>query len=123
MTKISKNFKLSEFQCRDGSDMPPCVEENIRELVKTILQPLRDYVGVSITITSGYRSPAYNRRIGSRKTSQHVKGRAADFKIKGMTPKRVADFVQLYDPPGLGRYKTFTHVDIRKGRKARWGKN
>jgi len=122
--KLSTNFNLSEFQCKDGSVMPSAVRINIKRLVASILQPLRDAVGKPITIMSGYRSPAYNRKIGGARHSQHMLGTAADIKIKGMTPKQVADKIELlFAPGGLGRYPSFTHVDIRQGRKARWGNN
>lgn len=124
MGNISTNFSFSEFDCRDGSEMPECVKENIRELVETILQPLRNHFGRTIKINSGYRSPTYNRSIRGAKKSQHMLGRAADITVNGHSPGAVAFRIQeMFDPPGLGRYKTFTHVDIRKGRKSRWGSN
>lgn len=121
--QISKNFKMSEFACKDGSEMPTAARINIKRLVTTVLQPLRDKVG-TITIVSGYRSPAYNRAIGGARHSQHLEGTAADIRVAGKTPKQVADLIEeMFNPGGLGRYKNFTHVDIRAGRKARWGKN
>ena len=124
MAKLTANFSLEEFKCKDGSDIPNDVLPNIIELAKN-LQVLRDYLGKSITINSGYRSPKYNAKIGGVKNSQHVKGKAADIVVKGMTPKEVALVIEgliekgKMKQGGLGIYPNFTHYDIR-GTKARW---
>lgn len=124
MAKITNNFSLEEFKCKDGSEIPNDVLPNIVQLAKN-LQVLRDYLGKSITINSGYRSPKYNAKIGGVKNSQHVKGKASDIVVKGMTPKEVALVIEgLIEQGkmmqgGLGIYPNFTHYDIR-GVKARW---
>jgi uncharacterized protein YcbK (DUF882 family) len=122
--KLEKNFTLSEFRCKDGSDIPESLMVNVQKLAKN-LQVLRDYLGVPIRIISGYRSPKYNRRIGGARRSQHMQARAADIKIKGMTPKEVKRvIVKLIGEGkmatgGIGLYRTFTHYDTR-GWNARW---
>jgi uncharacterized protein YcbK (DUF882 family) len=124
MAKLTKNFSLEEFKCKDGSDIPNNVLSNITELAKN-LQVLRDALNKSISITSGYRSPKYNAKIGGVKNSQHVKGTASDIQIKGMTPKEVALVIEgliesgKMKQGGIGVYPNFTHYDIR-GVKARW---
>jgi uncharacterized protein YcbK (DUF882 family) len=124
MAKLTKNFSLEEFKCKDGSDIPNNVLSNITELAKN-LQVLRDALNKSISITSGYRSPKYNTKIGGVKNSQHVKGTASDIQIKGMTPKEVALVIEgliesgKMKQGGIGVYPNFTHYDIR-GVKARW---
>ena len=124
MAKLTKNFSLEEFKCKDGSDIPNNVLSNITELAKN-LQVLRDSINKSISITSGYRSPKYNAKIGGVKNSQHVKGTASDIQIKGMTPKEVALIIEgliesgKMKQGGIGVYPNFTHYDIR-GVKARW---
>jgi uncharacterized protein YcbK (DUF882 family) len=86
---------------------------------------LRDAVGKTITITSGYRSPKYNLKIGGAKDSQHTKGTAADIKVKGMTPKEVAKVIEgliangKMTQGGIGIYPSWVHYDCRKI-KARW---
>lgn len=121
MGDISKNFSFNEFQCKDGSETPELVKANIRVLVNTILQPLRDHYGVPITILSGYRSAAYNRQIGGARNSQHMTGKAADIKIAGKPANGIADTIEeMFNPRGLGLYRSFVHVDIRSGRRARW---
>lgn len=124
MAKITTNFSLEEFKCKDGSDIPNDVLPNIIELAKN-LQVLRDAIGKSITINSGYRSQKYNAKIGGVKNSQHVKGKASDLRVSGMTPKELALIIEgliekgKMKEGGIGIYPNFTHYDIR-GVKARW---
>ena len=122
--KLEENFSLSEFRCKDGTDVPEELMDNVRFLAKN-LQVLRDHIGKPIRIISGYRSPKYNRRIGGARRSQHMLAKAADIKISGMTPAEVkATIVQLIKEGkikkgGIGLYRTFTHYDTR-GWNARW---
>ena len=124
MAKITKNFSLKEFKCKDGSDIPNNVLPNIIELANN-LQVLRDAIGKPITINSGYRSPKYNAKIGGVKNSQHVKGKASDLRVAGVTPKELALIIEglieqgKMKQGGIGVYPNFTHYDIR-GVKARW---
>lgn len=124
MAKITTNFSLEEFKCKDGSDIPNKELSNIIVLAKQ-LQVLRDAIGKPITINSGYRSPKYNAKIGGVKNSQHLKGKASDITVKGMSPKEVALVIEgLIEKGkmlqgGIGIYPTFVHYDIR-GTKARW---
>jgi uncharacterized protein YcbK (DUF882 family) len=124
MTKISENFRLQEFDSSCGREMPLEVQKNVIQLGQN-LQVLRDYLGASITINSGYRSPQLNRKIKGATRSQHLLGTAADIVVKGHTPKQVADAIELLISQGkmreggLKAYGTFTHYDIR-GTKARW---
>ena len=116
MAKITKNFSLEEFKCKDGSDIPNDVIPNIIELANN-LQVLRDAIGKPITINSGYRSPKYNAKIGGVKNSQHVKGKASDLRVAGVTPKELALIIEglieqgKIKQGGIGVYPTFTHYD------------
>jgi hypothetical protein len=86
--QLSKNFSLAEFTesntaIRNGIDNNPSAEHihNLVDLCENVLQPLRDRIGSSIRVTSGYRSEALNNAIGGSKTSDHSHGRAADIKL------------------------------------------
>jgi len=123
---MTKNFKLKEFECKCGCNMPLEVYENIIKL-SSQLQFLRDYTGRPITINSAYRCPKHNKKVGGSKTSQHLLGKAADITIQSLKPAEVFVIIEdLIDmghmlQGGLGLYekKGFTHYDIRKT-KARW---
>lgn len=122
--RLSKNFWKSEFDSKDGAEMPKEVLFNIQKLANQ-LQVLRDYLGKSIKVNSGYRSPSHNKSIGGVKNSQHVLGKAADIVVKGIKPQELALIIErLIDngemlQGGIGIYNSFVHYDIRK-KKARW---
>ena len=79
--KITQNFSLSEFRCKDGTDVPEELMDNVSLLCEN-LQVLRDEIGKPIRVISGYRSPKYNRRIGGARRSQHMTANAADIKVR-----------------------------------------
>ena len=98
--KLSNNFSLSELTKsqtaeRKGIDNTPSAEhqENLKLLCESVLQPVRDHFGKVVTISSGYRSPELCTAIGSKITSQHAKGQAADFEIFGVSNKELADYI------------------------------
>ena len=98
--KLTPNFSLSELTKsqtaeRKGIDNTPSPEhqENLKLLCESVLQPVRDHFGKVVTISSGYRSPELCTAIGSKITSQHAKGQAADFEIFGVSNKELADYI------------------------------
>lgn len=113
---LSKNFNVKEFACTDGTD-PIFIDS---ELV-AVLQKIRSHFGKSVTITSAYRTPSRNKAVGGEMYSQHQYGKAADIKVKGIAPEKVAAYAEtlLNNRGGIGRYSTFTHIDVR-AEKARW---
>lgn len=89
-TRISKNFTLDELTASATAKQlhiinAPGVDEvcNLCALVHNVLQPLRDAMGESIKIGSGYRCPRLNKAVGGVSNSQHMKGEAADLCIDG----------------------------------------
>lgn len=115
---ISAHFKVKEFHSRnDPADLVK-VDERLIELLENI----RNFVGKPVIINSGYRSAVYNATIkNAAKNSQHVQGKAADIRIVGVTPAKVAQIAECFlgSSGGIGIYSTFTHVDVRT-RCARW---
>ena len=98
--KLSNNFSLNELTRsqtaeRKGIDNTPSAEhqENLKSLCTHVLQPIRDHFSRVVTISSGYRSPELCVAIGSKTTSQHAKGEAADFEIFGVSNKELADWI------------------------------
>tara|TARA_R110001632_G_scaffold33420_3_gene85512 strand:- start:1477 stop:1860 length:384 start_codon:yes stop_codon:yes gene_type:complete len=122
---MTKNFKIKEFNCKCGCEMPSEVLINITKLANQ-LQAVRDFTSYPIIINSAYRCEDHNNAIGSNSSSQHILGKAADIVIFGLDP--VIDTYPLLEDlilsgfilqGGLGMYNSFTHYDIRKT-KARW---
>ena len=114
-SKVSTNFRVREFACQDGSD-PIFIDS---ELV-SVLQKIRNHFGKAVTITSAYRTPTHNKKVGGTSFSQHLYGKAADIKVQGIAPKEVATYAEtLLDEGGIGIYNTFTHIDVRST-KSRW---
>ena len=114
--KLSANFKVKEFACTDGSD-PIFIDSDL----VNILQKIRNHFGKSVTITSAYRTPTKNKAVGGQTYSQHLYGKAADIKVKGVSPKKVSAYAEKLMPNkgGIGTCSTFTHIDCR-ATKARW---
>ena len=114
--KLTANFKVKEFACKDGSD-PIFIAPELVE----ILQKIRTHFGKSVTINSGFRTATYNKKIGGATYSQHLYGKASDIVVNGVKPKEVAKYVETLMPNkgGIGIYSTFVHVDVRET-KSRW---
>lgn len=68
---------------------------NLNDLVNNILDPLREAYGKPINVNSGYRSPELNKAINGAKTSQHMKGQAADITAGSKdSNKKLFDLIQ-----------------------------
>ena len=98
--KLSDNFSLNELTKsqtaeRKGIDNTPSTEhqENLKSLCEMILQPVRDHFSRVVSVSSGYRSPELCAAIGSKSTSQHARGEAADFEIFDVSNKELADWI------------------------------
>ena len=99
--KLSDNFSLIELTKsqtaeRKGIDNTPSPEhqENLKLLCTHILQPVRDHFEQVVSVSSGYRSPELCTAIGSKTTSQHAKGQAADFEIFGLSNRELANYIK-----------------------------
>ena len=97
---LSKSFTLNELTksqeaTRLGIDNTPNEEQilNLKLLCDNVLQPIRDFYGMPVSISSGYRSEALCEAIGSSRASQHTRGEAADFEIFSVANKELAEFV------------------------------
>lgn len=110
-----KYFTRQEFECHCQ-----CGKDTVDYRLAELLDAIREHFGVPVKVTSGNRCSEYNAYIGGAANSQHLKGKAADIKIKGVKPQDVADYAEtLLKEGGIGRYNSFTHVDVRS-KKARW---
>lgn len=127
--RLSKNFQLGEFiesdtAKRKGIDNTPNEEiiENIRLLVTSLLQPIRDRISYPFHINSGYRCKELNKAVGGSETSAHLQGLAADITLGSKQLNRILweeiergnfDFDQVIDENNL----TWVHIGIKKDRK------
>lgn len=109
---ISKNFKVREFRCKDGSDK---ILIDV-DFVGDRLQKIRDHFGIPVTINSAYRTPEHNVKVKGAKASYHLQGRAFDIVVKGHTPQEVARYAQTLGIHGIIQYNGFVHVDSRPGK-------
>lgn len=115
--KLSPHFRVEEFACKDGTDSVLISQELVE-----MLEKLREKLGCSINVNSGYRTVSHNRAIGGSLTSKHCYGLAADIicKKNGKTvpAKEVCCAAQKLGFPGIA-YITAgaTHVDMREGKK------
>jgi len=115
---MSEYFKPEEFMCHCG-----CGEKDVNPKLVELLDRIRESFGKPITIMSGRRCEAHNTKVGGAKHSQHVLGNAADIKVKDVPAKEVQEYLMKHfddDCKGLGRYNSFTHIDVREGKIARW---
>jgi uncharacterized protein YcbK (DUF882 family) len=128
-----RHFEADEFtsyfnEVRRGVKNSPPPREMWKLILPTlrIVDELRAVYGRPVVIVSSYRSPAYNAPInGSAKKSYHMRFQALDITVAGKTPGEVfAQLKQWRDQGmfkgGLGRYRTFVHIDTR-GSNATWG--
>ena len=122
--KLTKNFSLSEFQCKDaaGTPVPDRYAANVQGLAVN-LQGLRDDLGGPLHIVSGYRTPDHNKKVNGAKNSQHLYAKAADI-AAGETPRQLYNRIlklikagKMKDG-GLGLYPSWVHYDI--GPVRRW---
>ena len=98
--KLSNNFSLKELTAsqtaaRKGIDNTPSPthQDNLKSLCTRILQPVRDHFNRVVSVSSGYRTPELCIAIGSKTTSQHAKGQAADFEIYGLSNQELAIWI------------------------------
>lgn len=125
--QISEHFTLAELtktsQPFDNTPGPPEVA-NLRTLARFVLEPVRARFG-PVRVNSAFRSSLVNRAVGSRDTSQHRRGEAADIEVEGLANADLARWIvehvafdqvilEAYRPgvPGSG----WVHVSYRAGR-------
>ena len=103
-------------------------DTRISPLLGQALEDLAKAYGVTLTITSAYRSPSYNAKVGGAKKSKHQQGLACDILMNNTTKAQRLDFIQKASESGIegiGTYfpsssgANFVHLDI--GGKRQWG--
>ena len=119
---LSPHFTLeeltrSEAAARNGWDNSPTQEEiaNLQRLAY-LLEKVKEAVGNKpVMISSGFRSKQVNDSVGSKDTSQHRIGCAADIRVPGMTPRQVVEACiaasVLFDQIIL-EFDAWTHISV-----------
>lgn len=119
------HLNLRELACKDGTPYPYYNDNRLERLIQ-LFEDIRKLAGDKpIKILSAYRTVIHNKKIRGAKNSQHLYGRALDLQHSKMTNTEFYELIRSnvieLGIGGLGRYKTFVHVDIRPGdRIAYW---
>lgn len=117
---LSKHFKKREFGCKCGCGTGT-KDGDIHPDLLVVLEDVREHFGKPVVISSGKRCETHNKRVGGAPKSQHLLGTAADIRIAGVAPVEVYNYLhnKYQDKYGVGKYNSFTHIDVRQN-KARW---
>jgi zinc D-Ala-D-Ala carboxypeptidase len=110
------NFSPAELASKgDGSLRLSCASMDR-------LQALRVRLGVPMLITSAYRDPEHNRRVGGAKASYHMRGMAFDVRVDNIDPARLIAEAGMEGFRGFGTYprQGFVHIDTREDASS-WG--
>jgi uncharacterized protein YcbK (DUF882 family) len=118
------NFKISELihsdiAIQNNINNTPDINalDNLLELTFYCLQPIRDLIKKPMIITSGFRSSKVNFFAGGAINSQHLYGQAADFVIKGMTPKEIIEIIKKTDieyDQLINEFDKWVHISFNK---------
>ena len=119
--KLSEHFTLeelthSEIAERQGLDNTPNadVKANLTRLAR-FLEEIRRVLGRPIMVNSAYRSPEVNTAVGSKPTSQHCIGCAADIKVPGLTPDNIVKEIlktNLEYDQLIREFDSWVHISI-----------
>jgi uncharacterized protein YcbK (DUF882 family) len=130
--RLTKDFERCEFDCHDGALLPDDLLPNVHRLCMDVLQPIRDAWGHPLIVVSGWRTHAWNARVGGAAASKHLTAEAAD--IRPLSPRDVPLVLALINDmrlagtlpklSGLGVYPRWIHVDVGRttvaGKLRRW---
>jgi zinc D-Ala-D-Ala carboxypeptidase len=113
--QLTEHFTLAEMTAsqtaRDiGDPNTPSAKEisNLKTLCEKVLEPVRLAFGRPVRINSGYRSRRTNAAVGSKESSQHRTGQAADIEIEGITNAQLAKWIRdtlIFDQLILEAYR------------------
>jgi zinc D-Ala-D-Ala carboxypeptidase len=122
MTQLTINFSLaeltrSEAADRNGWDNTPNEQEveNLKRLAGLLQQVKTAVGGKPVMINSGFRSKKVNDSVGSKDTSQHRLGCAADIRVPGMKPREVVEACITAGVPFdqiILEFDSWTHISV-----------
>ena len=119
MTQLTEHFSLEELTHTDHRTL----DNTPNDAEKANLQRLADFLelvktalgGKPIMVNSAFRSKAVNDAVGSKDTSQHRVGCAADIRVPGMTPDQVVRAVIAANLPFdqiIREFDAWTHISV-----------
>ena len=116
--KLTEHFTLEELTYTDHRQFDNTPDEaaaaNLRRLAR-LLEDVRSLLSAPLFINSAYRSKAVNDAVGSKDTSQHRLGCAADFRVPGMTPDQVVRAIVKSPLPYdqiIREFDRWTHISV-----------
>ena len=116
---MTPHFTLAELTHTDHRllDNTPNAAElaNLKRLAEFLETVKTTLGGKAVMINSAFRSKAVNDAVGSKDTSQHRQGLAADFKVPGMAPDAVVRAIIAAKLPYdqiIREYDSWTHISI-----------
>ena len=119
MTQLSEHFSLEELTVtmhREYDNTPNKDQINNLTRVAQLLEQVKALLGGKpVMVNSGYRSPQVNLAVGSKPTSQHCLGCAADIRVPGMTPDEVVQAIKASDIPYdqlIREFDSWTHISV-----------
>lgn len=101
MARLAPNGLLKQNETVDVA----CLKPSLVRVLKTI----EGHYGRKMTVTSGYRDPARNRRANGAKNSLHMYCAAADIQVPGVSKWELASYIRTM--PGRGGVGTYCHTD------------
>ena len=118
---LSEHFSLeelthSDLAARKGINNDPSsdVLDNLRRLAN-LLEQVRKCLGKPISINSGFRCKQLNDAVGSKDTSQHMIGCAADIRVSGMTPDQVVKAIiqsNIQYDQMIREFDSWVHISV-----------
>lgn len=119
MTQLSPNFTLEELTHTDHRELdntPNDLEKNNLKRLAEFLEKVKVALGGKpVMVNSAFRSKAVNDAVGSKDTSQHRVGCAADIRIPGMTPDQVVRTIMAAGLPYdqiIREFDAWTHISV-----------
>ena len=119
--KLTEHFTLQELTHSDAAvrhgwgNNPDANEINNLTRLAELLEQVRKVIGKPILINSGYRSKQVNDSVGSKDSSQHRIGCAADIRVSGMTPSQVCEAIKASDiqfDQLIREFDSWTHISV-----------
>jgi len=118
---LSEHFTLEELthsevaERKNLDNTPNALEVSNLVRLAALLEEVRSLLNKPILLNSGFRSKAVNDSVGSKDTSQHRIGCAADIRVPGMTPKQVVEAVIASDigyDQIIEEFGSWTHISV-----------